>query len=73
MVTDIKSEARRDAGDGVINQDRTRAIYILITSPVSFACLSFQVNFMLFLNIIRILMQKLNPRLIQFNNSSQYR
>uniref|UniRef100_A0A8C5CSV0 Growth hormone-releasing hormone receptor n=1 Tax=Gadus morhua TaxID=8049 RepID=A0A8C5CSV0_GADMO len=34
---------------------------------------SIGVNFMLFLNIIRILMQKLNPRLIQFNNSSQYR
>lgn len=32
-----------------------------------------QVNFMLFMNIIRILIQKLNPRLIQFNNSSQYR
>ncbi|XP_056459589.1 growth hormone releasing hormone receptor, like [Gadus chalcogrammus] len=34
---------------------------------------SIGVNFLLFLNIIRILMQKLNPRLIQFNNSSQYR
>lgn len=32
-----------------------------------------QVNFVLFVNIIRILVQKLNPRLIQFNNSSQYR
>uniref|UniRef100_A0AAY5EFP5 G-protein coupled receptors family 2 profile 2 domain-containing protein n=1 Tax=Electrophorus electricus TaxID=8005 RepID=A0AAY5EFP5_ELEEL len=31
------------------------------------------VNFMLFMNIIRILIQKLNPRLIQFNNSAQYR
>uniref|UniRef100_A0A674MNH7 Growth hormone releasing hormone receptor n=1 Tax=Takifugu rubripes TaxID=31033 RepID=A0A674MNH7_TAKRU len=34
---------------------------------------SIAVNFMLFMNIIRILVQKLNPRLIQFNNSSQYR
>uniref|UniRef100_A0A3B5A605 Growth hormone-releasing hormone receptor n=1 Tax=Stegastes partitus TaxID=144197 RepID=A0A3B5A605_9TELE len=34
---------------------------------------SIAVNFMLFMNIMRILMQKLNPRLIQFNNSSQYR
>lgn len=32
-----------------------------------------QVNFLLFMNIIRILVQKLNPRLIQFNNSAQYR
>ncbi|XP_030643214.1 growth hormone releasing hormone receptor, like [Chanos chanos] len=34
---------------------------------------SIAVNFLLFMNIIRILVQKLNPRLIQFNNSSQYR
>uniref|UniRef100_A0AAY5ERI0 Growth hormone releasing hormone receptor n=1 Tax=Electrophorus electricus TaxID=8005 RepID=A0AAY5ERI0_ELEEL len=34
---------------------------------------SIGVNFMLFMNIIRILIQKLNPRLIQFNNSAQYR
>ncbi|CAF95846.1 unnamed protein product, partial [Tetraodon nigroviridis] len=34
---------------------------------------SIAVNFLLFINIVRILVQKLNPRLIQFNNSSQYR
>ncbi|XP_051518210.1 growth hormone-releasing hormone receptor-like [Myxocyprinus asiaticus] len=34
---------------------------------------SIGVNFLLFMNIIRILVQKLNPRLIQFNNSAQYR
>jgi len=37
------------------------------------SCLPNQVNFLLFMNVIRILVQKLNPRLIQFNNSSQYR
>ncbi|KAK0149682.1 Growth hormone-releasing hormone receptor [Merluccius polli] len=42
----------------------------IIKGPI---VVSIGVNFMLFLNIIRILMQKLNPRLIQFNNSSQYR
>lgn len=42
----------------------------LIIHPCSFC---HQVNFMLFMNILRILIQKLNPRLIQFNNSSQYR
>ncbi|MBN3278104.1 GHRHR protein, partial [Polyodon spathula] len=31
------------------------------------------VNFILFINIVRLLIQKLDPRLIQFNNSSQYR
>ncbi|KAJ3598989.1 hypothetical protein NHX12_032952 [Muraenolepis orangiensis] len=47
-------------------------IGLWIVSRVYFEDTEF-VNFMLFLNIIRILMQKLNPRLIQFNNSSQYR
>ncbi|KAF2985816.1 hypothetical protein EK904_014943, partial [Melospiza melodia maxima] len=32
-----------------------------------------QVNFVLFINIIRILLKKLDPRQINFNNSSQYR
>ncbi|KAF7245767.1 Growth hormone-releasing hormone receptor [Varanus komodoensis] len=32
-----------------------------------------QVNFILFINIIRILLKKLDPRQINFNNSSQYR
>ncbi|XP_020788893.1 growth hormone releasing hormone receptor, like [Boleophthalmus pectinirostris] len=42
----------------------------IIKGPI---VVSIAVNFMLFMNIIRILNQKLNPRLIQFNNSSQYR
>uniref|UniRef100_A0A3Q3EID6 Growth hormone-releasing hormone receptor n=1 Tax=Kryptolebias marmoratus TaxID=37003 RepID=A0A3Q3EID6_KRYMA len=42
----------------------------IIKGPI---VVSIAVNFMLFVNIIRILIQKLNPRLIQFNNSSQYR
>uniref|UniRef100_A0A3B3X6S4 Growth hormone-releasing hormone receptor n=1 Tax=Poecilia mexicana TaxID=48701 RepID=A0A3B3X6S4_9TELE len=42
----------------------------IIQGPI---VVSIAVNFMLFVNIIRILIQKLNPRLIQFNNSSQYR
>ncbi|XP_076009650.1 growth hormone releasing hormone receptor, like [Genypterus blacodes] len=42
----------------------------IIKGPI---VVSIAVNFMLFMNIIRILIQKLNPRLIQFNNSSQYR
>ncbi|KAM4574943.1 growth hormone releasing hormone receptor, like [Fundulus diaphanus] len=42
----------------------------IIKGPI---LVSIAVNFMLFVNIIRILIQKLNPRLIQFNNSSQYR
>ncbi|KAM4628736.1 growth hormone releasing hormone receptor, like [Polymixia lowei] len=42
----------------------------IIKGPI---VVSIGVNFMLFVNIIRILIQKLNPRLIQFNNSSQYR
>ncbi|KAM6962517.1 growth hormone releasing hormone receptor, like [Aplochiton taeniatus] len=42
----------------------------IIKGPIM---VSIGVNFILFMNIIRILLQKLNPRLIQFNNSSQYR
>uniref|UniRef100_A0A8D3CU85 Growth hormone releasing hormone receptor n=1 Tax=Scophthalmus maximus TaxID=52904 RepID=A0A8D3CU85_SCOMX len=42
----------------------------IIKGPI---VVSIAVNFMLFMNIVRILIQKLNPRLIQFNNSSQYR
>ncbi|XP_075895441.1 growth hormone releasing hormone receptor, like isoform X2 [Nelusetta ayraudi] len=42
----------------------------IIKGPI---VVSIAVNFLLFVNIIRILIQKLNPRLIQFNNSSQYR
>uniref|UniRef100_A0AAY4CBB7 Growth hormone-releasing hormone receptor n=1 Tax=Denticeps clupeoides TaxID=299321 RepID=A0AAY4CBB7_9TELE len=42
----------------------------IIKGPI---VVSIAVNFLLFMNIIRILVQKLNPRLIQFNNSSQYR
>ncbi|KAI5609191.1 growth hormone-releasing hormone receptor precursor, partial [Silurus asotus] len=42
----------------------------IIKGPI---VVSIGINFLLFLNIIRILVQKLNPRLIQFNNSSQYR
>ncbi|TRY67977.1 hypothetical protein DNTS_035545 [Danionella cerebrum] len=42
----------------------------IIKGPI---VVSIAVNFLLFLNIIRILVQKLNPRLIQFNNSYQYR
>ncbi|KAG7488273.1 hypothetical protein MATL_G00033180 [Megalops atlanticus] len=42
----------------------------IIKGPI---VVSIGVNFVLFMNIIRILVQKLNPRLIQFNNSSQYR
>ncbi|XP_034438554.1 growth hormone releasing hormone receptor, like [Hippoglossus hippoglossus] len=42
----------------------------IIKGPI---VVSIAVNFMLFMNIIRILIQKLNPRLIQFNNSTQYR
>ncbi|MBN3307437.1 GHRHR protein, partial [Amia calva] len=44
----------------------------IIKGPVTVS-IGKQVNFALFINIIRILLQKLNPRLIQFNNSSQYR
>ncbi|KAI7794469.1 growth hormone-releasing hormone receptor [Triplophysa rosa] len=42
----------------------------IIKGPIT---VSIGVNFLLFMNIIRILVQKLNPRLIQFNNSAQYR
>ncbi|XP_038859002.1 growth hormone-releasing hormone receptor-like [Salvelinus namaycush] len=42
----------------------------IIKGPI---VVSIGVNFILFMNIIRILIQKLNPRLIQFNNSDQYR
>uniref|UniRef100_W5MTE6 Growth hormone releasing hormone receptor n=1 Tax=Lepisosteus oculatus TaxID=7918 RepID=W5MTE6_LEPOC len=42
----------------------------IIKGPI---VVSIAVNFILFINILRILIQKLNPRLIQFNNSSQYR
>ncbi|XP_033855352.1 growth hormone releasing hormone receptor, like [Acipenser ruthenus] len=42
----------------------------IIKGPI---VVSIGVNFILFINIIRILIQKLDPRLIQFNNSSQYR
>ncbi|XP_054459424.1 growth hormone releasing hormone receptor, like [Anoplopoma fimbria] len=42
----------------------------IIKGPI---VVSIAVNFILFMNIIRILIQKLNPRLIHFNNSSQYR
>ncbi|KAE8294246.1 Growth hormone-releasing hormone receptor [Larimichthys crocea] len=51
-----------------INEDSP--YWWIIKGPI---VLSIAVNFMLFINIIRILIQKLNPRLIQFNNSSQYR
>ncbi|MBN3273723.1 GHRHR protein, partial [Polyodon spathula] len=42
----------------------------IIKGPI---VVSIGVNFILFINIIRILIQKLDPQLIQFNNSSQYR
>uniref|UniRef100_A0A8C9TRD9 Growth hormone-releasing hormone receptor n=1 Tax=Scleropages formosus TaxID=113540 RepID=A0A8C9TRD9_SCLFO len=42
----------------------------IIKGPIA---VSICVNFVLFVNIIRILGQKLNPRLTQFNNSAQYR
>ncbi|XP_034035550.1 growth hormone releasing hormone receptor, like [Thalassophryne amazonica] len=51
-----------------INEDSP--YWWIIKGPI---LVSIVVNFMLFVNIIRILIQKLNPRLIQFNNSSQYR
>ncbi|XP_024134169.1 growth hormone releasing hormone receptor, like isoform X1 [Oryzias melastigma] len=51
-----------------INEDSP--YWWIIKGPI---VVSIAVNFMLFINIIRILIQKLNPRLIQFNNSSQYR
>ncbi|KAM9358229.1 growth hormone releasing hormone receptor, like [Symphorus nematophorus] len=51
-----------------INEDSP--YWWIIKGPI---VVSIAVNFMLFMNIIRILIQKLNPRLIQFNNSSQYR
>uniref|UniRef100_A0A8C7YRV2 Growth hormone releasing hormone receptor n=1 Tax=Oryzias sinensis TaxID=183150 RepID=A0A8C7YRV2_9TELE len=51
-----------------INEDSP--YWWIIKGPI---VVSIAMNFMLFINIIRILIQKLNPRLIQFNNSSQYR
>ncbi|XP_053266428.1 growth hormone-releasing hormone receptor [Podarcis raffonei] len=42
----------------------------LIKGPIIF---SVGVNFILFINIIRILLKKLDPGQISFNNSSQYR
>nr|XP_003221925.2 PREDICTED: growth hormone-releasing hormone receptor isoform X1 [Anolis carolinensis] len=42
----------------------------LIKGPI---IVSVGVNFILFINIIRILLKKLDPRQINFNNSSQYR
>uniref|UniRef100_G3PDA1 Growth hormone-releasing hormone receptor n=1 Tax=Gasterosteus aculeatus aculeatus TaxID=481459 RepID=G3PDA1_GASAC len=51
-----------------INEDSP--YWWIIKGPI---VVSIAVNFILFMNIIRILIQKLNPRLIHFNNSSQYR
>ncbi|KAA8589990.1 hypothetical protein FQN60_013355, partial [Etheostoma spectabile] len=51
-----------------INEDSP--YWWIIKGPI---VVSITVNFILFMNIIRILIQKLNPRLIHFNNSSQYR
>ncbi|XP_061895548.1 growth hormone releasing hormone receptor, like [Entelurus aequoreus] len=51
-----------------INEDSL--YWWIIKGPI---IVSIVVNFMLFVNIVRILIQKLSPRLIQFNNSSQYR
>ncbi|XP_054646740.1 growth hormone releasing hormone receptor, like isoform X4 [Dunckerocampus dactyliophorus] len=51
-----------------INEDSL--YWWIIKGPI---VVSIVVNFMLFVNIVRILIQKLSPRLIQFNNSSQYR
>ncbi|XP_030054079.1 growth hormone-releasing hormone receptor [Microcaecilia unicolor] len=42
----------------------------IIRGPIT---LSIGVSFLLFINIIRILLKKLDPRQINFNNSSQYR
>ncbi|POI35392.1 hypothetical protein CIB84_000856, partial [Bambusicola thoracicus] len=51
-----------------INQDSP--YWWLIKGPI---IISVGVNFVLFINIIRILLKKLDPRQINFNNSSQYR
>ncbi|XP_063058106.1 growth hormone releasing hormone receptor, like [Engraulis encrasicolus] len=51
-----------------INEDSQ--YWWIIKGPI---VVSIGVNFLLFMNIIRILVQKLNPRLIHFNNSSHYR
>ncbi|XP_076840643.1 growth hormone releasing hormone receptor, like isoform X1 [Brachyhypopomus gauderio] len=51
-----------------INEDSP--YWWIIKGPI---VVSIGINFMLFMNIVRILIQKLNPRLIQFNNSAQYR
>ncbi|XP_039609608.1 growth hormone releasing hormone receptor, like isoform X2 [Polypterus senegalus] len=50
--------------------NETSEYWWIIKGPI---VTSIAVNFILFLNIIRILIQKLDPRLIQFNNSFQYR
>ncbi|XP_055796729.1 growth hormone-releasing hormone receptor-like isoform X1 [Salvelinus fontinalis] len=51
-----------------INEDSP--YWWIVKGPI---VVSIGVNFILFLNIIKILIQKLNPRLIQFNNSDHYR
>ncbi|XP_034149560.1 growth hormone releasing hormone receptor, like [Esox lucius] len=51
-----------------INEDSP--YWWIIKGPI---VVSIVVNFILFMNIIKILIQKLNPRLIQFNNSDQYK
>uniref|UniRef100_A0A4W5PQ08 Growth hormone releasing hormone receptor n=1 Tax=Hucho hucho TaxID=62062 RepID=A0A4W5PQ08_9TELE len=51
-----------------INEDSP--YWWIVKGPI---VVSIGVNFILFMNIIRILIQKLNPRLIQFNNSDHYR
>ncbi|TSL61155.1 FYVE and coiled-coil domain-containing protein 1 [Bagarius yarrelli] len=54
-------------GLSLLGWDAGTLMKILLTGGLS------KINFLLFLNIVRILVQKLNPRLIQFNNSAQYR
>ncbi|XP_041913280.1 growth hormone releasing hormone receptor, like [Alosa alosa] len=57
-----------DTGCWDINEESP--YWWIIKGPI---VVSIGVNFLLFVNIIRILVQKLNPRLIHFNNSSHYR